>query len=94
MSKLSAISSVNHAIISGQFTNDQLDSIAQAVKFARNQIAAQNKVTMRIGADVKFYNSRTGQDMIGKVTKVAIKFITVQVGGSMWRVPANMLSAA
>ncbi len=39
------ISTINTAIITGNFTNDQLTSINQAVQYARAQIATQNKFT-------------------------------------------------
>jgi hypothetical protein len=88
------ISEINRAIISGNFTNDQLISIIDAVKFARAQITQKNKYTLTVGTKVKFTNSRTGQTVVGNVRKVAIKFITVDTGQTLWRVPANMLSAA
>jgi hypothetical protein len=88
------ISEINRAIISGNFTNDQLTSIIDAVKFARAQITQQNKYTLTVGTKVKFTNSRNGQTVVGNVRKVAIKFITVDTGQTLWRVPANMLSAA
>jgi len=88
------ISEINRAIISGNFTNDQLTSIGDAVKFARAQIAQKNKYTLTVGTKVQFTNSRTGMTVVGNVRKVAIKFITVDTGQTLWRVPANMLSAA
>jgi hypothetical protein len=88
------ISEINRAIISSNFTNDQLTSINDAVKFARAQIAQKNKYTLTVGTKVKFTNSRTGMTIVGNVRKVAIKFITVDAGHTLWRVPANMLSAA
>jgi UTP-glucose-1-phosphate uridylyltransferase len=92
------IAEVNTAIITGNFTNEQLNSIGDAIKFARAQIATKNKFTLVKGTNVKFTNSRSGQTVIGTVEKVNRKFIIVQekgkaFGGS-WRVPANMLSAA
>ena len=88
------ISEINRAIISGNFTNDQLTSIIDAVKFARAQITQKNKYTLTVGTKVKFTNSRNGQTVVGNVRKVAIKFITVETGQTLWRVPASMLTAA
>ena len=96
---VSSISSVNHAIISGQFTNDQLDSIVQAIKFARAQIVDQVKFTLVKGTKVKF-TGRQGATVVGTVEKVNRKFIIVREDkpgsliGGVWRVPANMLTAA
>jgi hypothetical protein len=94
---MTTIQEVNSSIIQGQFTNDQLDSIMAAVKFARNQISNKNKYTLRVGTAVKFTNTRTGQTVLGTVEKVNRKFIIVRENGMLfktWRVPANMLSAA
>ncbi len=91
---MATIQEVNSSIMFGNFTNEQLDSIISAVKFARNSIAKSNKRQFTVGANVKFTNSRTGRDMHGKVVKVAIKYITVDCGvDRTWRVPANMLTA-
>jgi len=93
-----SINDINQTIIRGDFTNDQLDSIIMAVKFARNTIIKRNKSSLRIGDNVKWTSSRTGATMFGTVEKVNRKFIVVRenrfntLGGS-WRVPANMLEA-
>jgi len=97
MSGISTVSQVNAAIIAGNFTNDQLNSIADAIKFARSQIANQVKFTLVKGSQVKFTSSRTGQQVLGTVEKVNRKFIIVRENGKAfgnWRVPANMLEAA
>ena len=91
------ISDINRAIIAGNFTNDELNSVADAIKFARGQIAQKNKYTLSKGTRVKFTNSRQGRTVIGTVEKVNRKFIIVkeQASGSLfgtnWRVPASML---
>lgn len=90
------IQEINSSIISGNFTNEQLDSIVMAVKFARNQIAAQNKQSLNVGNNVKFTSSRSGETVFGTVQKVNRKFIVVNESGKRnltWRVPANMLEA-
>ena len=95
---MSTIQEINSTIISGQFTNDQLDSIITAIKFARNQLAAKAKFTLVKGTQVKFTSSKSGQTILGTVEKVNRKFIIVRENGKAfggsWRVPANMLSAA
>jgi len=91
------IQDINSTIITGSFTNEQLDSIAMAIKFARNQLAAKAKFTLVRGSKVKFTSSRTGKTVLGTVEKVNRKFIIVRENGMMfqtWRVPANMLEAA
>ena len=78
----------------GTFTNEELDSVISAVKFARAQLAKQAKVSFVRGSKVKFTSSRTGQVVSGEVTDVKRKFIHVRTTQGVWRVPANMLSAA
>ena len=86
------IMTINTAILQGGFTNDQLTSIIDAVKFARARLTDMNKRSLRIGDAVSFRSSKTGQTVQGKVRKIAIKFVTVDTGQTLWRVPANMLS--
>jgi hypothetical protein len=88
---MTTINEINQAIISGQFTNEQLSSIAMSIKFAREQLTKQNRRSLSIGSDVKFVNSRTGQTVLGKVTSIKTKNVIVAAGLTNWRVPANML---
>jgi hypothetical protein len=85
------IQQINQTIMFGDFNNDQLNSILSAVKFARTQLLQQNKRSLRIGTDVKFVNSRTGQTVTGKVTSIKTKNVIISTGLGNWRVPANML---
>jgi hypothetical protein len=94
---MSTIQEINSTIIAGNFTDDQLNSIAMAIKFARSQLVTKNKFTLVKGSQVKFTSSKTGQTVLGTVEKVNRKFIIVRENGKAfgnWRVPANMLSAA
>jgi hypothetical protein len=88
------IKAINTAILQGNFTNDQLTSIVDAVKYARAQLVDQNKRILRIGQSVTFNSSRLGRNVPGTVTKISIKNVTVSTAQGVWRVPANMLSAA
>jgi hypothetical protein len=100
MEKFSAIQQVNSAIMFGNFTNDELNSIGDAIKFARASIAKQNKRAMNVGTVVKFKNSRNGMIVTGTVKKVNRKYILVSeqksnsLIGTTWRVPASMLEVA
>jgi ASC-1-like (ASCH) protein len=89
---VSAISQVNHAILAGQFTNEQLDSIQSAIKFARGLVRDQVKRSLRIGDNVNFTSSKSGRNVTGVVMKIAIKYVTVRTVEGLWKVPANMLS--
>lgn len=88
------IQEINSSIMFGNFTNDELLSIVDAVKFARANLGKQAKLTLVKGSRAKFRNTRTGQIMTGDITEVKRKFIHVRVGMTTWRVPASMLEAA
>ena len=96
MERLTQIQQVNQTIMFGKFTIVELDAIIDAVKFARAQIANQNKREMRVGTLVKFTSSRSGMVITGTVKKVNRKFIIVNETNKLsnWRVPANMLEVA
>jgi len=88
------IQEVNTAIMFGNFTNDQLTSIVNAVQYARAQLGKQKIRTFTKGDSVKFTSAKRGGLVVqGTVTKVAIKYVTVKDGVMLWKVPANMLEA-
>ena len=87
------IMQINTAILQGGFTNDQLTSIIDSVKFARARLTEQNKRSLTIGDNVHFNSTKLkGAGVTGVVVKIAIKFVTVKTVSGLWRVPANMLS--
>jgi phosphoribosylaminoimidazole carboxylase (NCAIR synthetase) len=88
-----SIQTINAEILQGAFTNEQLDSIQDAVKFARSRIAQKNIFTFRTGANVQFTSNRNGQTYKGVVEKVGRKYIVVRTAVGGYRVPANMLTS-
>jgi hypothetical protein len=88
------IKQVNSAIMFGQFTDTELSSIIDAVRFARASLVKSNKRQLTIGAKVKFTSNRNGMTYNGTVRKIAIKFVTVDTGSVLFKVPANMLEMA
>ena len=88
------IKQINAAIVSGIFTNDDLNSIVDALKYARAQLSKQNRRAFMPGDTVKFTSNRNGQTYTGTVNKVKIKYILVRTNAGMFNVPANMLEAA
>jgi small-conductance mechanosensitive channel len=86
------ITQINTAILQGGWTNDQLSSMIDAVKFARARLTEQTKRSLRIGDNVNFTSTKLGRNVTGVVVKIAIKFVTVKTVSGLWRVPANMLS--
>jgi small-conductance mechanosensitive channel len=86
------IGQINTAIIQSNFSNTELSSIIDAVKFARARLTEQTKRQLRVGDNVNFTSTKSGQNYTGVITKIAIKYITVRTVQGLWKVPANMLS--
>lgn len=87
------IQQVNSAIMFGNFTNDQLTSIIDAVKYARGQMTKRQTRALRPGDSVKFTSNRNGMTYLGTVDKIKIKYVLVRTNGGLFNVPANMLEA-
>jgi uncharacterized protein YwbE len=86
------IQQVNSAIMLQSWTNTELTSMIDAVKWNRANLAKQIKRSIHLGDNVEFTSSKTGRLTRGFVTKIAIKYVTVNTGMGLWRVPASMLS--
>lgn len=87
------IKEINSAIMFGDLTNEQLNSIGDAIRYRRSQLTVQTRRSLSLGCTVKFRNSRTGLLVTGQVHKINRKFVLVNAGLTRWRVPANMLEA-
>jgi hypothetical protein len=83
---------IKHAIKFGSFTNDELNTLSDAIRFARTELVHEVKRGLSIGDNVTFTSSRTGKDVTGVVEKIAVKYVTVRTIEGGWKVPANMLS--
>ena len=90
------IKQVNSAIMFGDFTDIELNSILDAIKFKRACMAKAISHKINEGSKVVWYSSKRGMHANGTVTKVAKKYATVQCGrtGAMWKVPMSMLEVA
>ena len=82
---------INTAIKNGFYSNAELDSILMSVRYARSQLQKIVKRSLRTGDTVRFVSGRNGQTYTGTVRKIAIKYVTVDTGQTLFRVPANML---
>ena len=89
--QVATIQQINSSIMFGNFTNDQLDSVVSAIKYARNQLGKSMKRSLAVGDRVEFYSSKRGITVTGTVDKIAIKYVTVRSSNGLWKVPANML---
>lgn len=86
------ISDINTAIISGSFSNDELTSIVDAVKYARAKLGRATLWSIQRGDKVSYVSSKSGLPVVGEVVDIKIKNVIVKVGATKWRVPANMLT--
>lgn len=93
MEQLSTIQQINSAIMFGNFTNVELNSIIDAVKYARAQMTKRQTRALRAGDTVKFTSNRNGITYQGTVDKVKLKYVLVRTNGGLFNVPANMLEA-
>ncbi len=85
------IKQVNSAIMFGTWTDTELSSMIDAIKFARANLVKQQKRALSLGTAVSFTSTKTGMKYRGTVEKIAQKFVTVNTGSGRWKVPANML---
>ena len=83
------IKEINTAIVTGKFTVADLDSISDAVKFARSRIATTLSVTLTKGSKVRVNHVKV-QGKVGTVLKVKIKKADVDFGGQVFQVPLSM----
>lgn len=86
------VQDINSAIISGIYTNDDLNSIINAIKFARAQLTKQQARSLRVGDQVRF--TSRGNTFFGTIERLKLKNAFVKVGNfSRYNVPMNMLEA-
>ena len=86
------IKQINSAIMFGSWTDIELRSMIDAVKWNRTQLSKSVKRSLMLGDSVEFTSSKSGRLMRGHVTKIAIKYVTVSTGLGLWKVPAAMLT--
>ncbi len=87
------IKQINSAIMFGSFTDTELNSIVDAIRWTRARMQERNIRQLSLGSQVSWRSPRNPRGERGSVTKIGRKFVTVRTGeGLLWRVPANMLS--
>ena len=82
---------ITNALVQGTFTNEELQSVIEAVKYARAKLGKQTKRSLSVGDNVQWVSSRNGLTVKGTVRKIAIKNVQVATAQGIWNVPANML---
>lgn len=88
------IKQINSAIMLGVWTDTELGSMIDAIKWNRAQLTKRVARSITIGSVVKYHSPKQGRVVQGTVRKVAIKYATVDTGAGLWKVPMNMLEAA
>jgi hypothetical protein len=88
------IKQINSAIMFSQWTDTELSSMIDAIKWARANLVKRTKAAIALGDLVEFTSQKTGMTYQGNVTKIAQKYVTVRTSQGLWRVPANMLRVA
>ena len=89
---MKTVQEINQAIMFGDLSNTELMSVIDAVRWKRATLAKLTKASLMLGDNVNFTSTKTGLNVTGVVTKIAIKYVTVKTVNGLWRVPANMLT--
>jgi len=89
MDFLSVINTINNTSL----TNQQLDEIAEAVRYARAQLAHRAARSLRAGDTVQFHSNKMGRTVQGRLESIKIKNAIVTTALGRYRVPMNMLEA-
>jgi hypothetical protein len=82
---------IAQAITSGTFSISEIDSLIQAIKYARARVSHAAIHQLRVGDNVSF-QGRGGREVTGVVMKIAIKNVTVKTIEGNWRVSAAFLT--
>jgi len=93
MQQLSDIQQLNRSIMFGTWTDVELRSMADAIRFAQTSLRKQVKRSLDVGVQVRWISSKNPTGATGTVKKIAVKYVTVKHDrdGTLWKIPANML---
>ena len=88
------VNTIFRAICVSNFTNEELNSLTEAIRYRRNTIAQEVKQELQVGAQVSFISSRTGVTHAGTVVSIKIKNAVICCSEGNFRVPCSMLKVA
>jgi len=93
MQQISDIKQLNSSIMFGKWTDIELRSMADAIRFAQTSLRKQIKRQLDVGVQVRWSSPKNPAGATGKVTKIAVKYVTVRNDrdSTLWKIPANML---
>ena len=81
-------------LMSGSLNNDDIERVAQALKYARAQVGRAVKRQLAPGASVKFYHPKQNFYISGTVNRIKQKYVLVDTSRGRYNVPANLLEVA
>ncbi len=81
-------------LMSGTLTNDDIEQVAQALKYARAQVAKTIRRQLTPGSSVKFYHPKQNFYIAGTVNRIKQKYVLVDTAQGRYNVPANLLETA
>ena len=81
-------------LMSGALTNDDIEQVTQALKYARAQVGKTIKRQLTPGVSVKFYHPKQNFYIAGKVNRIKQKYVLVDTAQGRYNVPANLLEMA
>lgn len=79
------------SLVTGNWTTAQLEEIAQALKYARNQLCKSTNRSLRQGDTVKFTSPRSGITFTGTVERIKTKYVLVTTPQGRYNVPGSLL---
>jgi len=88
---MNSVDNVTQAIMYGNFSNEDLEAVSQAIRYRRAQLGREVKRAMAPGITVKFYHPKQGRDITGTVNRIKQKYILVDTAQGRYNVPANLL---
>ena len=81
-------------LMSNTLTNEDIEQVAQALKYARAQVGREVKRQLVPGASVKFYHPKQNFYIAGTVNRIKQKYVLVDTPRGRYNVPANLLETA
>jgi hypothetical protein len=81
-------------LMSGSLTNEDIEQVAQALKYARAQVGKTIKRQLTPGVSVKFYHPKQNFYIAGTVNRIKQKYVLVDTPQGRYNVPANLLEVA
>jgi hypothetical protein len=89
-----SVNQIVNELMSGTLTNEDIEQVAQALKYARAQVGKTIKRQLTPGVSVKFYHPKQNFYIAGKVNRIKQKYVLVDTAQGRYNVPANLLEMA